>query len=142
MPEKVILFCGLLCLFESTVLSFAQTCRTENDKAFMKGSRITAQDLQTCSRVDYVMTSLASFLETCQFASSADAPTFAHCSSRCKLQDDCFALTYSTTNGCELCMNTAGATGNGNTYDVSKIMVNLLALRNHINGGFFAVSCQ
>ena len=133
MDQKSILYFVwyLVSLFNVSLL---QVCPDGNEKIFMKASLITTQDLQTCSNVVDVMTSVTSFLETCQFTSSADAPTFAHCSSRCKLQNDCFALTYSTTNGCELCMDTAGAPGNGNTYDVSKVMLNIPALGEHING--------
>ena len=141
MDTKLIFNCILWCLLGSSAPGFAQTCSDENDKVFMKGSRITAQDVQTCgSGIVDVIASVTSLLETCQFTSATGARTFAHCTRRCTRQDSCFALTYSSTNGCEVCIDTADVPGNGNTYDVSKIMVNLLSLRKHINGKFLAIS--
>ena len=138
--RRVLYFQFLLFLCATFSVSCAQSCSNEIGRDFSRGSLIT-QSLQICSNELFVMASVTSFLETCHFTSSSTASRFGVCLGNCIKQGDCVAMTYSATNGCELCMDTAGAPGNNSTYDVSRVTVNVPALQKYMNGKIFRFKC-
>ena len=131
-------FVSFLCATFS--VSCAQSCSNEIGKEFSRISLLT-QNLHICSNERFVTASVTSFLETCHFTSSSTASRFGVCLGNCIKQGDCVAMTYSATNGCELCMDTAGAPGNNSTYDVSRVTVNVPALQKYMNGKIFRFKC-
>ena len=78
---------------------------------------------------------IVAFLDTCTFTPLPDKPMFGQCQAACNRNRDCLAMYLATATGCELCLATAsGAGGNGNDYDVRKILIMAEALRDFING--------
>ena len=134
MDLKTIIFSVVLCLSSFVQVSWLHECSEGAEKVLKKAPLITQDDLQTCSNVTDVMASVTSLLDTCQFTPSSSDLRVGQCITSCTHSDDCFALTHSTTSGCEFCMDTAGAPGNGNSYDVTRIMVDVSALTRYIDG--------
>ena len=115
----------------------AQTCPAPNQEGIniMKLSVLHTYDLGTCDAVDDVTSWLTTYMDTCEFVTQADAVTYMQCSAICRnVSSNCRAMFMSRDGGCEVCLATAsGAGGNGNDYDVSKIMIRAEYLRDFIN---------
>ena len=127
-------------IYFSALYSFecitAQTCPAPNQEGInlMKLVKLVTYDLGTCDVVDDITSWLTSYMDSCEFVTQADAVSYSQCSGVCKTVNNCRAMFMSRDGGCEVCLATAsGAGGNGNDYDVSKIMIRAEYLRDFIN---------
>ena len=129
----VIISFGVLCSLKCVS---GQSCPSQNQEAInlMKLIKLVTHDLGTCDAVGDLMPRLTSYLDTCTFVTQADAVTYNQCSGMCKSVDNCRALFMSRDGGCEVCLTTeSGTGGNGNDYDVNKLMIRAEYLRDFIN---------
>ena len=129
----VIISFGVLCSLKCVS---GQSCPAPNQEAItlMKLVELVTYDLGTCDAVDDIMPRLTSYLETCVFVTQADAVSYVQCSGICKSVNNCSAFFMSADGGCEVCLTTAtGTGGNGNDYDVNKLMIRAEYLRDFIN---------
>ena len=122
-----VLMCSKTCL---------QQCSDSNSKLLIKILTLDHLDVDTCSSVTDLTSHLTSFLDSCAFTPVPSATHFSTCHAQCVTDDTCVALTFSSTNGCQLCIETVGS-GNGNSYAQTDVMVAVQALSNHINGKRF-----
>ena len=129
----VIIAFGVLCSLKCVS---GQSCPAPNQEAIalMKLVELVTYDLGTCDAVGDIMPRLTSYLETCTFVTQADAVSYVQCSGICKSVNNCSAFFMSRTGGCEVCLTTeSGTGGNGNDYDVNKLMIRAEYLRDFIN---------
>ena len=125
-----------VCALSSLKCVSGQSCPAPNQEAInlMKLVKLVTHDLGTCDAVDDIMPRLTSYLETCAFVTQADAVSYVQCSGICKSVNNCSAFFMSRTGGCEVCLTTTSGTGgNGNDYDVNKLMIRAEYLRDFIN---------
>ena len=125
------------CMLYSFECITAQTCPAPNQEGInlMKLVKLVTYDLGTCDVVDDITSWLTSYMDSCEFVTQADAVTFSQCSGICRnVSSNCRAFFMSRDGGCEVCLaTTSGTGGNGNEYNVNKIMVRAEYLRDFIN---------
>ena len=91
--------------------------------SMLKVAALVDHDLQTCDVITDYSTHLTSYLDSCSFMSDPTAVWINSCTTSCHESPDCQAVTFSLQGGCEMCLATSAGAGNGNTYDVSAIMI-------------------
>ena len=124
----------LVVLFDALNKFDAEPCSDINDvKSLTKTPYLLQSNVGTCSDVTDYMPYLMSLLDTCVFTSVVGATHYATCHAKCVTDDACIALTFSSNNGCEHCIETVGS-GNGNSYAQADVMVAAEALKTYING--------
>ena len=124
----------VLCCFENKAVQ--AVCPADGRRTLISVSHaLPIFDLGTCDVIDDYTPYLTSHLDTCTFTPQPDKPMFGQCQAACNRNRDCLAMYLATGTGCELCLTTASSAGvNGNSYDVSTILIMAEALRDFING--------
>ena len=139
---------GIVCSFVksgSIVCSFVMltfyivytnaTCPIDGRRTLMHRDKLDMVDIGTYDVIADYTPHIVAFLDTCTFTPLPDKPMFGQCQAACNRNRDCLAMYLTTATGCELCLATAsGAGGNGNDYDVRKMLIMAEALRDFING--------
>ena len=112
------------CIFIQFNGYLAQSCsELGNAWTMLKEAALADHDLQTCDVITDYSTYLTSYLDSCNFTPNPTAVWINSCTTSCHESPDCQAVTFSAAGGCELCLATSAGAGNGNTYDVSAIMI-------------------
>ena len=130
---NIVCNCFVMLIF-CTVYTHA-TCPIGGRRTLMRREKLDMVDIGTHDVISDYTPHIVAFLETCTFTPQPAEPLFIQCQVACDRNADCLAMYLATDSGCELCLTTAsGAGGNGNDYDVSKIMIMAEAFRDFING--------
>ena len=134
--RSVCFICILNCF--GNILS--QSCQDgRGGKTLMKWQELASfntSDAILSTNTD-LRTNLTSYLSKCLFTPQSDATSFGTCSALCVQDADCMAVFVESNAGsCDLCLATAcDVDGNGNDYDVSKIMIAAESFVNFIDNG-------
>ena len=125
----------LIALLTCFVVCASATCPVDGRRTLMHRDKLDMVDIGTYDVIADYTPHIVAFLDTCTFTPLPDKQMFGQCQAACNRNRDCLAMYLTTATGCELCMKTAsGAGGNGNGYDVRKILIMAEALRDFING--------
>ena len=124
----------LLFIWANSVVC-SQLCQDSTAKTIIKLPHISQDGIDTCTAVADYSTYVTSLLDSCTFTTVTGATHFATCHKQCVTDETCVALTFSSTNDCNHCIETSGS-GNGNSYAQDDVMVVIEALNDHINGKF------
>ena len=130
---SIVCSCVVMLIF-CTVYTNA-TCSSDGRRSLMRRHILDTVDIGTHDVIADYTPHIVAFLDTCTFTPQPAESLFIQCQVACDRNADCLAMYLTANTGCELCLATAsGAGGNGNDYDVSKILIMAEALRDFING--------